>query len=79
LITSSVTKNLVRRLQQRGQEGQPDRDRDEQEMVDRRERELPPREIECHPAPFSRREGPWCPAQPSLSGERRARCIARTG
>src|ERR1700730_2927601 len=39
-------------------QGQADRDRDEQEMVDRRERELPPLEIERHPAPFGRREGP---------------------
>ena len=34
------------RLQQRGQERQPDRDRDEEEMIDRRERELNPRQID---------------------------------
>ena len=36
---------VPRGLQQRGQERQPDRDRDEEEMVDRHERELHPRQI----------------------------------
>jgi hypothetical protein len=36
------------RLQQCGEERQPDRDRHEQEVVDRRERELPPGQIGVH-------------------------------
>jgi hypothetical protein len=60
LMTSSVPKNLVSlryssflapvpgRLQQCGEERQPDRDRHEQEVVDRRERELPPGQIGVH-------------------------------
>src|SRR5215475_5847877 len=39
---------VPRRLQQRGQKGQPDRDRDEKEVVDRGERELHPRQVNVH-------------------------------
>ena len=37
---------VPRRLQQRGQERQPDRDRDEEEMIDRHKRELDPCQVD---------------------------------
>jgi len=37
---------VPRRLQQRGQERQADRDRDEEEMIDRHKRELHPRQVD---------------------------------
>jgi hypothetical protein len=37
--------------QQRGQERQSDRDRDDEEMIDRHERELNPRQIDVHRLP----------------------------
>ena len=37
---------VPRRLQQRGQERQTDRDRDEEEMIDRHKRELHPRQVD---------------------------------
>ena len=43
--------SVPRRLQQRGQEAQPDRDRHEEEMIDRHERELHPRQIDVHRLP----------------------------
>src|SRR6202011_5568798 len=37
---------VPRRLQQRGQERQTDRDRDEEKMIDRHKRELHPRQVD---------------------------------
>jgi hypothetical protein len=64
LITSSVPKNRVsqpqvllqlravpRRLEQRGQEREPDHDRHEEEVVDRGEGELYPGEVDVHRLP----------------------------
>jgi hypothetical protein len=49
-------------------------------MVDRRERELPSREIERHPAPFRAAAAKALGASSAaLSVRRRARGIARTG
>ena len=71
-MTSRVPKNRVSRrysassgavpgrLQQRGQEAQPDRHRDEQEVVDRGHRELEPRQVELthRPPSLMRRRRP---------------------
>ena len=47
---------IPRRLQQRGQESQTDRDRDEEEMVDRHKGELHPRQVDVgHLHPLVRR------------------------
>ena len=90
LMTSSVPKNLVsRRYSSRllryhavcssaVRKRQPDRDRDEEEMVDRRERELPPREIDVrHLLSVRRPQGSaHRPAGQNLAGGRAPFCQA---
>ena len=65
------------RLQQRGQERQPDRDRDEEEMIDRHERELHPRQVNVrHWSPPVSHRAEAYPTAPGPWSSWRSRLIA---